>query len=139
MRIYLSPRTLHAALNGIFHRSILSITVDRIRCFLSTMFDKKECRKIRILNLELEAHNFGTSTITVTIPFDRNGFTEVVPVKKTDEEKIVKALKLNSRLTTGDIAIIIGKTRKTVMRLLKKSDKIIRAGSDKTDHREIKK
>lgn len=103
------------------------------------MFDKKECRKIRILNLELEAHNFGTSTITVTIPFDRNGFTEVVPVKKTYEEKIVKALKLNSRLTTGDIAIIIGKTRKTVMRLLKKSDKTIRAGSDKTDHREIKK
>ena len=43
----------------------------------------------------------------VTIPFDRNGFTEVVPanapVKKTDEEKIVKALKLNRHLIMDDI------------------------------------
>lgn len=79
----------------------------------------------------------------VTIPFDRSRFTEVVPanvpVKKTEEEKIVKALKLNRHLTMDDMAIIIGKTRKTVMRFLEKSDKIIRVGSDKTDHREIKK
>lgn len=77
--------------------------------------------------------------VRLPILFDRSGFGDAVPVKKTDEEKIVEALKLNCRLTTDDIAIIIGKTRKTVMRLLKKSDKIIRAGSDKTDHREIKK
>lgn len=91
----------------------------------------------------MEAYDFGTSAIMVTIPFDRSRFTEVVPandpVKKTDEKKIVKALKLNRHLTMDDMAIIIGKTRKTVMRLLKKSDKIIRVGSDKTDHWEIKK
>ena len=63
----------------------------------------------------------------VTIPFNRNGFTEVVPanapVKKTDEEKIVKALKLNRHLIMDDMVIIIMKTRKTVMGLLKKGEK----------------
>ena len=66
----------------------------------------------------------------VTIPFDRNGFTEAVPanapVKKTDEEKIVKALKLNRHLIMDDMVIIIMKTRKTVMGLLKKGEKSIR-------------
>lgn len=89
--------------------------------------------------MKLKAYDFGTSTIMVTMPFDRNGFTEVVPVKKTDEEKIVKALKLNSHLAMNDMTIIIGKTRKTVMRFLKKNEKIIRVDSDKADHREIKK
>ena len=36
------------------------------------------------------------------------------------------------------MARIIGKTRKTMMRLLKKSDRIIRVGSDKTGHWEVK-
>ena len=91
-----------------------------------------------------QAYDFGTSTITVTIPFDRSGFKRGdvpvnVPVKQTDEDKIVEAIKLNNRLTMDDMARIIGKTRKTVMRLLKKSDRIIRVGFDKTGHWEIKK
>lgn len=76
--------------------------------------------------------------VRLPIPFDRSGFGDTVPVnvpvKKTDEEKIVETSKLSSRLTMDDMAIIIGKTRKTVMRLLKKNDKIIRVGSDKTGH-----
>lgn len=65
--------------------------------------------------------------VRLPIPFDRSGFGDTIPanipVKKTDEEKIVETSKLNSRLTMNDMAIIIGKTRKTVMRLLKKTTK----------------
>lgn len=95
-----------------------------------------------------EAYDFGTSTITVTIPFDRSGFEKEdvpvnvpvnVPVKQTDEDKIVEAIKTDSHVTMDEMARIIGKTRKTVMRLLKKSNRIIRVGPDKTGHWEIKK
>ena len=91
-----------------------------------------------------KAYDFGTSTITVTIPFDRSGFEKEnvpvnVPVKQTDEDKIVEAIKMDSHVTMDEMARIIGKTRKTVMRLLKKSNRIIRIGSDKTGYWEIKK
>lgn len=62
-----------------------------------------------------------------------------VPVKQTDEDKIVEAIKMDSHVTMDEMALIIEKTRKTVMRLLKKSNRIIRVGSDKTGHWEIKK
>ena len=51
----------------------------------------------------VKAHDFGTSTITVTIPFDRSGFEKEdvpanvpvnVPAKQTDEDKIVEAIKM---------------------------------------------
>ena len=92
-----------------------------------------------------KAYDFGTSTITVTIPFDRSGFGSQenvpvnVPVKQTDEDKIVEAIKINGHVTMDDMARIIGKTRKTVMRSLKKTNRIARIGSDKTGHWEIEK
>lgn len=46
---------------------------------------------------------------------------------------------MDGHVTMDEMARIIGKTRKTVMRLLKKSNRIIRVGSDKTGHWEIKK
>lgn len=54
-----------AVLDRILHSFVLSITVDKMICFLSTMFDKKGGRKIRILSLKPEAYDFGTSTHTL--------------------------------------------------------------------------
>lgn len=63
-----------------------------------------------------QAYDFGTSTIIVTIPFDRSGFEkEDVPVKQTNEDKIVEAIKMNSHVTMNKMARIIGKTRKTLL------------------------
>ncbi len=71
-----------------------------------------------------KAYDFGTSTITVTIPFDRSGFEKEdvpvnvpvnVPVKRTDEDKIVEAIKMDSHVTMDEMAQIIGKTRKTLL------------------------
>lgn len=67
-----------------------------------------------------QAYDFGTSTIIVTIPFDRSGFEKEdvpvnVPVKQTNEDKIVEAIKMNSHVTMNEMARIIGKTRKTLL------------------------
>lgn len=71
-----------------------------------------------------QAYDFGTSTIIVTIPFDRSGFEKEdvpvnvpvnVPVKQTNEDKIVEAIKMNSHVTMNKMARIIGKTRKTLL------------------------
>ena len=67
-----------------------------------------------------KAYDFRTSTITVTIPFDRSGFEKEdapvnVPVKQTNEDKIVEAIKMNSHVTMDEMARIIGKIRKTLL------------------------
>ena len=66
-----------------------------------------------------KAYDFRTSTITVTIPFDRRGFEKEdvpvnVPVKQTDEDKIV-GNKNDSHVTMDEMARIIGKIRKTLL------------------------
>ena len=66
-----------------------------------------------------KAYDFGTSTITVTIPFDRSGFEKEdvpvnVPVKQTDEDKII-GHKNDSHVTMDEMARIIGKIRKTLL------------------------
>ena len=66
-----------------------------------------------------KAYDFGRSTIIVTIPFDRRGFEKEdvpvnVPVKQTDEDKIV-GHKNDSHVTMDEMARIIGKIRKTLL------------------------
>ena len=66
-----------------------------------------------------KAYDFRTSTIIVTIPFDRRGFEKEdvpvnVPVKQTDEDKIV-GHKNDSHVTMDEMARIIGKIRKTLL------------------------
>ena len=70
-----------------------------------------------------QAYDFGTSTIIVTIPFDRSEFEKEdvpvnvpvnVPVKRTDEDKIV-GHKNDSHVTMDEMARIIGKIRKTLL------------------------
>ena len=64
--------------------------------------------------------------------------TENVPEKSTDEEKIIKAIKTNCKITMEDMSTIIGKSRKTVLRTIGKSNKIVRIGSDKSGYWAIK-
>ncbi len=60
-----------------------------------------------------------------------------VPVEKSDEDLIIEAIKINNKITMDEMTTIIGKTRKTVMRVLQKSVKIKRVGSDRYGHWEI--
>ena len=89
--------------------------------------------------------------LRVTIPFsyDLNSYlkpdvtenvTENVTEKSmTDEEKIISAIRKNPNISTTELSKIIGKTRRTVARVIESSEKIVRVGPDKGGHWEIKK
>ena len=85
--------------------------------------------------------------LRVAIPFsyDLNSYlkpdvTENVTEKSmTDEEKIISAIRKNPNISTTELSKIIGKTRRTVARVIESSEKIVRVGPDKGGHWEIKK
>lgn len=101
---------------------------------------QKGGRKIRILNLEPEAYDFGTSTITVTIPFDRSGFGNVnatvnatanATVKLTEIEKtILGIIAADGSITVDAISKTTGKHRTTILRNL---DKLKKQRTDRED------
>lgn len=90
-----------------------------------------------------EAFTFLDNFLRVTIPFsyDLNSYINSnnanVPEKLSDEEKIIEAIKNNPSITRDDMAELIGKTKKTVGRILAKSYRITRVGPDKGGHWEI--
>ena len=98
-----------------------------------------------------EAFTFLDNFLRVTIPFsyDLNSYlkpdvtenvTENVTEKSmTDEEKIISAIRKNPNISTTELSKIIGKTRRTVARVIGSSEKIVRVGPDKGGHWEIKK
>ena len=98
-----------------------------------------------------EAFTLLDNFLRVTIPFsyDLNSYlkpdvtenvTENVTEKSmTDEEKIISAIRKNPNISTTDLSKIIGKTRRTVARVIESSEKIVRVGPDKGGHWEIKK
>ena len=94
-----------------------------------------------------EAFTFLDNFLRVTIPFsyDLNSYlkpdvTENVTEKSmTDEEKIISAIRKNPNISTTELSKIIGKTRRTVARVIESSEKIVRVGPDKGGHWEIKK
>lgn len=89
--------------------------------------------------------------LRVTIPFsyDLNSYLKpdvsenvienVTEKSMTDEEKIISAIRKNPNISTTELSKIIGKTRRTVARVIESSEKIVRVGPDKGGHWEIKK
>lgn len=87
----------------------------------------------------------------MTIPFsyDLNSYLKpdvtenvienVTEKSMTDEEKIISAIRKNPNISTTELSKIIGKTRRTVARVIESSEKIVRVGPDKGGHWEIKK
>lgn len=64
--------------------------------------------------------------------------TNVPPnVPQNDLEKIIKSIKENPRITREELATIIGKSVKTVGRIIKDSKLINFVGSSKSGHWEI--
>lgn len=60
-------------------------------------------------------------------------------VSQKDLEKILNAIKENTRMTSEELASTIGKSVKTVERIIKNSKIIKFVGSSKSDHWEIEK
>ena len=100
-----------------------------------------------------KAYDFGTSTITVTIPFDRSGFkdkrenatvnaTENATVKLSETEKsILRLISEDNAITIEGLSEKIGKHRTTILRALgqlREKGLVERVGPDKTGHWEIK-
>lgn len=100
-----------------------------------------------------DAYEFGTSMITVTIPFAKNSFNnnqnvsenvgENVGVKLTKSERMVLDEIKNNQFTGADnISKKINVTKRTVersLKSLKEKGVIERIGPDKGGHWEIKK
>ena len=97
-----------------------------------------------------KAYDFGTSTIAVTIPFDRSGFknkqenaTVNATAKLTNTEKaILSLISEDKAITVGGLSEKIGKHRTTILRALSqlKEKKTYRKSRlRKTGHWEIKK
>ena len=90
-----------------------------------------------------EAFTFLDNFLRVTIPFsyDLNSYLkpDVTEKSMTDEEKIISAIRKNPNISTTELSKIIGKTRRTVARVIESSEKIVRVGPDKGGHWEIKK
>ena len=92
-----------------------------------------------------KAYDFGTSTITVTIPFDRSGFKdkrENATVKLSETEKsILRLISEDNAITIEGLSKKIGKHRTTILRALgqlREKGLVERVGPDKTGHWEIK-
>lgn len=58
-------------------------------------------------------------------------------VPKTDESIIVDAIRKSPNISRESLAKLIGKSEKTVSRIINASSKIIRVGSKRTGHWEI--
>lgn len=102
----------------------------------------------------VEAYDFGTSTITVTIPFDRSGFREDVQnatnnatnnaiTKLTETEKnIINSISENENVTVEELSEQFGKHKTTIIRALnqlKKKGLIEHIGSNRDGYWKIKK
>lgn len=87
------------------------------------------------------AYDFRTSTITLTIPFDKSGFDEKnATVKLSDAEKsIYDSILKNPNVTVEELVIIIEKHKTTIIKALKMQKAKGRIGSDKNGHWPIKK
>ena len=96
----------------------------------SPTFKKQDFMTIATIRNDLFNEN-----VPVNVPRD---VPVNVPVKLNDEDLIIKAIKENNKITMDDMAKIIRKSRKTVMRIIKDSSKINRVGSDRYGHWEIK-
>lgn len=92
------------------------------------------------------AYEFLDNFVKVTIPFDEEVMTMVNKdvtdnvtdnVTESDEQTIIKLIKDNPSCTRNDMAKAIGKTVRTVQRVLNASTKIRRVGGDYGGHWEV--
>ncbi len=95
-----------------------------------------------------QAYEFSESFITVTIPFDKTGFDRqnvlenqnvCENVHQNPLNTIMKLIEDNPQITLKEMAKAIGKTEKTVQRLLKNSDSIEYVGSSKKGYWTLKR
>lgn len=102
----------------------------------------------------IEAYDFGTSTIAVSIPFDRSGFREDVQnatnnatnnaiTKLTETEKnIINSISENENVIVEELSEQFGKHKTTIIRALnqlKKKGLIEHIGSNRDGYWKIKK
>lgn len=88
------------------------------------------------------AYRFSESSITVVIPFDKKGFMgENVAqnvAQSNVETALIQLIKNNPKITRREMALLFGKSVKTIEREIKKSSKIKYVGTGKSGHWEIK-
>ena len=130
-----NKRTANLAANAVLIKNgcgILSISPDNIVEFntlLKQYYDVSKGDDLRQFLYSTAITDFNRANVPVNVPV------------KSNEEHVLNILRVNPQITYEEIAIQIGKTRKTVSRTiasLKEQGKIQREGSDKTGKWNIK-
>ena len=87
----------------------------------------------------IDSYEFMDNFIDVTIPFDKTGFEDNVHDNVHDDLSVIKQMiRSNSKISLQEMADKIGKSKKTVQRIIAASDDVIRVGNAKNGHWEIK-
>ena len=86
----------------------------------------------------IDSYEFMDNFIDVTIPFDKTGFEDNVHDNVHDDLSVIKQLiRSNPQISLQEMADKIGKSKKTVQRIIAASDDVIRVGNAKNGHWEI--
>ena len=94
--------------------------------------------KISLISTKKTFKNLISEThFTIKIPYNKKVLeTQNVP-RKTDEQKIIEMIKNNPKTTRKEMAKAIGKTVKTVQRIINENNNVKFVGSSKSGHWEI--
>lgn len=125
-------------IESFFKGKSVPVNEPMIRLFMKLDLMEQNGHGIPIILKEYgkEVFEIEDNFITVTIPFDRTGFEN--DAQNDLENVLIKVIKNNPQITRIEMAKHIGKSKATVERILKKSQKIIYVGSSKNGHWEIK-
>ena len=89
----------------------------------------------------MDVFEFSETHFTIKIPYNKKVLeTQNVPQnvpRKTDEQKIIEMIKNNPKTTRKEMAEAIGKTVKTVQRIINENNNVKFVGSSKSGHWEI--
>jgi predicted HTH transcriptional regulator len=86
-----------------------------------------------------DAFQIYDSCINVVLPFDKDVlYSKTNDAKKSLEDIVIELIKKNPKTTKKQMVEITGKSKPTIERMLKNSDKIIRVGANNGGHWIIK-
>lgn len=108
--------------------------------FIRCNFCEESCHGVPTVveKYGIKSYEFMENFIDVTISFDKTGFEDNVHDNVHDDLTIIKQLiRNNSQISLQEMADQIGKSKKTVQRIISSTDDIIRVGNAKNGHWEI--
>lgn len=136
--------TLEEALNGVqsFRNKYLVQLLHKLGYIenyssgLDRIFKEYKNDKVKPI-IETTLNMFNVTFPNMNYKFDKSNLDNNNVANKSDEEIIIEAIIENNKVTRKELALKIKKSVKTVERIIKNSNRIVRVGSPKLGHWEI--